>query len=82
MGIKPVGDLDPQIFAAPFEGWTWQVLATPVDESRLELESLTRVEVVIRHQDPPLVHRLAEILRSEDLSTQALANREAPTTLP
>jgi len=74
MGSKTLAATGPQQFQAPFEAWTWEVLASPLDAKSAGFNSaatsrptdrgmaLTRVEVIIRHDDPVLVYRLNQVL--------------------
>ena len=52
-----------QPFDVPFEDWTWEVQLAPVDDGAGEETRLTRVEAIIRHQQPPLVYRLSQVMR-------------------
>ena len=54
-----------QAFDPPFEQWTWEVQLSPMENESGEQSSLARAEVVIRHRDPPLVYRLAQVLPAE-----------------
>lgn len=78
MGIKTMDLGGAQPFAAPFEGWSWEVLAVGGDDQSpagldggggLQSSSrstvLKKVEVVIRHDDPELVYRLSQTLQME-----------------
>jgi len=57
-----------QPFDPPFEDWTWEVQLAPVDDGAGEQTSLTRVEAIVRHLQPPLVYRLSQVLRLDTVS--------------
>jgi len=61
MGVRSVEQPGPEPFAAPFTNWTWQVVSTPL-ESAPGAANFSNVEVIIRHTETTLVHRLAQIL--------------------
>jgi type II secretory pathway pseudopilin PulG len=63
MGIKSLAASGPQPFEAPLESWTWEAVVTPVQTDTDEASPFKRVEVIIRHEDPPLVYRLSQILQ-------------------
>ena len=65
MGARSAESAGPEDFPAPFERWNWQLSLTPLESAAGESSGLTRVEVIIRHDDPPLVHRLAQLLKLE-----------------
>ncbi len=70
MGIKTIGREGAQPFQAPFEGWTWEVSsgATPDSESSSS-GGITKVEVIIRHNDPELVYRLSQSIQLNSSKT-------------
>ena len=61
MGVRSTTQPGPEVFAAPFTNWTWQLASTPL-ESAPGAASFVNVEVIIRHTDSALVHRLAQVL--------------------
>ncbi len=65
LGLRTPGN-GPQAFEVPFEHWSWELHTAPV-ESPLghahESSTLNLVEAVVRHDDPPVTHRLAQIIR-------------------
>jgi hypothetical protein len=65
MGTLAAEGNSPQPFDPPFDTWTWEALYTPVDDVGDEEGRLTRVEVIIRHQNPEVVCRLHQVLRLE-----------------
>src|SRR5437867_870969 len=66
MGTKDFGKNGPQKFEAPFEGWTWEALAVADEQSAKETGLTRKVEVVIRHQESGIVHRLCQIIRLQE----------------
>ena len=62
LGIKSAAVESAQPFPAPFEGWTWEVSAGASGSNLKESSKLKRVEVTIRHDDPPIVYRLSQTL--------------------
>ena len=64
MGSKVLSHEGPEAFEAPFEGWTWQAQAeVTTDEKVRDTGRTKKVEVIIRHEDPPVVHRLCQVIR-------------------
>jgi type II secretory pathway pseudopilin PulG len=63
MGSKMIPEDGPQTFEAPFEGWTWEVESEVTDEKVRDTGRTKKVEVIIRHEDPAVVHRLAQVIR-------------------
>ena len=63
MGARSVESIGPENFPAPFEHWTWQLVLSQTEDETGERSSLTRAEVIVRHDDPPVVHRLAQMLQ-------------------
>lgn len=53
----------PEAFPAPFERWSWEIQISPVETELGESSGLSLAEVIVRHDDPPVVHRLAEVIR-------------------
>lgn len=63
MGIRSVQTPGPEAFREPFENWTWELQSEAVQSEIGEASSLTKVEVIIRHKQEPVVHRLSQIVR-------------------
>jgi type II secretory pathway pseudopilin PulG len=63
MGIKTLALTGPQEFDPPEEGWTWELVATPLEPESDEVTPYQRIEVIIRHDDPAVVYRLGQVLR-------------------
>lgn len=66
MGIKTLALTGPQPFEEPFAGWTWEVVANPIDGDTSDSSPLRVVEVIIRHDESELVYRLNQTLRLEE----------------
>jgi type II secretory pathway pseudopilin PulG len=62
LGLRTVGN-GPEPFAAPFDHWSWELRAAPVESELSSSPALTLTEVIVRHDDPPVTHRLAQIVR-------------------
>ena len=63
IGLRTAESAGPEPFDRPFERWTWQLVLTPTETETGESSDLTRVEVIVRHEDPALVHRLTQVLK-------------------
>ena len=74
MGLRTVESVGPESFASPFDHWTWELVLAAVEDEAGEVSDLTRVEVIVRHDEPALVHRLTQWLKLEKkLSTTTTA---------
>jgi hypothetical protein len=62
LGIRKT-ETGPEAFEAPFEHWSWELRFSPVESELGQGTQLSLVEVIIRHDDPPLVHRLGQVLK-------------------
>ncbi len=49
----------------PFEQWTWELTFEPMQGEIGETNALTRVEVIIRHAEEPIVQRMSQVIRLE-----------------
>jgi hypothetical protein len=63
MGVKSMALSSAQRFEAPLEEWTWEVLSSPVQADSDSTSDFKRIEVIIRHEDPPVTYRLGQVLR-------------------
>src|SRR5438046_3062695 len=63
LGIKSLTVSGPQACEAPLEGWTWEAVATPMQSEWAGAGQLKMVEVIVRHDEPPTVYRLSQIIR-------------------
>jgi type II secretory pathway pseudopilin PulG len=73
VGIRSLADTGPEAFGPPFDGWVWEVAAMPWGGSETKGESLTRVEVIVRHEPTAFVYRLAQVIHA----SAAAGTREA-----
>jgi type II secretory pathway pseudopilin PulG len=64
IGIRSLADTGPEAFGPPFDGWVWEVAATPWGGSETKGERLTRVEVIVRHEPTAFVYRLAQVIHA------------------
>jgi len=62
MGLKPIESSGPNAFAPPFESWSWEAKAAPVNDTEAAGSQLQNVEIVVRRQSPPVVWRLVQYL--------------------
>ncbi len=62
LGVKTWELTGPQPFEAPFEGWTWEVIADAMATDLVAASPLQSVEVIIRHEESELVYRLSQML--------------------
>lgn len=65
IGLRTLESAGPEPFESPFDHWTWQLVLAPTETENGETSALTRVEVIVRHDEPPLVHRLTQVLKPE-----------------
>jgi hypothetical protein len=63
VGLRSAAMTGPEDFEAPFADWTWELQLLALESDLGEASSLTRAEVIIRHKQTPLVHRLAQVMR-------------------
>lgn len=81
-GLRSPAVLGPAPFGPPFTNWTWQIIP-PSGEG-----AGSPHEIVVRHADPELVRRLAQVLLVPRTSmpgpeeTPAEPTVETPTTVP
>jgi hypothetical protein len=62
MGLKGVESSGPTSFEAPFDNWSWESKAAPVDDRSLEGNQLQNIEIVVRHRSEPVVRRIVQFL--------------------
>jgi len=72
MGSKVLSQEGPESFEAPFEGWTWEAAGEVTDEKVRDTGRTKKVEVVIRHEDPVVVHRLCQVIRLPETEEEVL----------
>lgn len=73
LGIKTLTGDTAQPFVPPQEGWTWEAQPIPDQNRSDETNQFTRVEVIIRHDQPALVYRLSEVLRIAEAGASGAA---------
>jgi hypothetical protein len=61
MGVRSTETLGPDMFAEPFQDWTWQIVQAETQGDTGEASGLTSVEVVIRNTNSPSIYRLAQL---------------------
>ncbi len=72
LGIRLANSDGAQPLEPPFQDWTWETVLTPTETPGGTLTSLMRLEVIIRHQQSPVVQRLAQMVRlPHDTSTNS-----------
>lgn len=64
MGLVPPTDAGPEAYGELLEGWTWQVVASPVAE-QLEETDIVRVEIIITHTMDGYTYHLAHLVPAE-----------------
>lgn len=69
LGMRTPGEGGAVPFPAPFKNWTVEVLQTPAENELGEASGAVVVEVVVRHADPPVTHRLAQIIQPRKAPT-------------
>ena len=62
MGIRSLADTGPEAFGPPFEGWVWEIAATPWT-AESSADNLTQVEVIVRYEPTEFVHRFAQVMK-------------------
>src|SRR2546421_1194648 len=84
MGIKTTALGGPQPFKAPFDGWTWEVLAGSADTEFSQSKGAQKVEVIIRHDEPAVVYRLSQMLEIDGSKRgkEQTASLSAHSSLP
>ena len=60
LAIRTADEGGPAEFEAPFEDWTWEIIPTATPAGEVTSDTVAVVEIVVRHQDPPVVYRLTE----------------------
>lgn len=70
MQARPLAAAGPEPFDAPFTNWTYQVDFPQGDRLTSETDALRAVEVIIRHNEEPIVYRLTQLFRSEEIKPE------------
>ncbi len=71
MGLSSPETAGPENFDPPFDEWTWEINSTPLQTESAEDTPANKVEIIIRHEEPPAVFRLAQILQPGDTAPNA-----------
>ena len=62
LGIRPVAAAERQPLAPPYQEWTSEVLTPGGEAGSLDPDRPGLVEVVVRHENPTVVQRLAQVI--------------------
>ena len=65
LGIRPLAADGRRPLPAPFQEWSCEVALVSGAGGGLEASGSPQVEVIVRHEAPPIVQRLAQTLRRE-----------------
>jgi type II secretory pathway pseudopilin PulG len=60
LGIRSANSTGARPLETPFQEWTWETSQSPAETSTGDLTGLTRVEVIIRHQQQQTIQRLTQ----------------------
>jgi hypothetical protein len=66
IGIRSIAVTGPQSFEEPFQDWTWELVSGEAGIDRKESSQIKSVEIVIRHEEPPVTYRLSEMIQIPD----------------
>jgi type II secretory pathway pseudopilin PulG len=72
IGSKVLSADGTEAFEAPYGAWTWEAQAEVTDEKVRDTGRTKKVEVIIRHEDPPVVHRLCQVIRFPETEEDVL----------
>ena len=75
-GLRSPGVLGPAPFDAPFTNWTWQIIPPGGDTPG------SPHEIVIRHTDPELVRRLAQVILTPSRGISTAEQPSLDDTVP
>ena len=78
MGIRAPSAVGPEAFEKPFDHWTWQLVSLGTETEAGDASGLTRLEVIIRHDSPVLVHRVTQLLRLVPRRSPTAAVHDSP----
>jgi hypothetical protein len=78
MGLRSLDDPGPDFFDVPFDDWIWELVADSSAQDSTASARLVQVEVVITHEDPPLVYRLSQMMRIEQSGSAGALDAGAP----
>ncbi len=85
IGIRPVAPAGPEPCAPPFEDWTSQVEIEPQQTSAMDVTDspLLLARITVRHQDPDIVHRLAQFIPANtQVPIQSAEGTASPFSAP
>src|SRR5688572_20199749 len=63
MGVRSLADTGPEAFGPPFEGWVWEIVPVPWNETEGAANNLVQVEVLVRHEPTGFAHRFAQVMQ-------------------
>jgi type II secretory pathway pseudopilin PulG len=72
MGSKVLSVEGPEFFEAPFEGWSWEATAEVTDQKIRDAGRTRKIEVIVRYEDPAIVHRLCQVIRLPETEEDVL----------
>lgn len=79
LGTRSFQSGGPEPFPAPFDKWTLQIDLAQLEESTLQADSLVRVEVIIRHTEENVVHRLSQLFRASETTDPGVGDQSRAT---
>jgi type II secretory pathway pseudopilin PulG len=65
LGLRPSVSDGARPFETPWQDWTWETSVTPTATTTGGLTGLSMLEVIIRHQNPAIVQRLAQVMKPQ-----------------
>ena len=68
MHARPVAPMGPEPFDAPFTNWSFRIEFSQLEGSGTDNETLVPVEVVVNHNEEPIVYRLTQLFRPTEVS--------------
>lgn len=71
MGARALDELGPTEFEAPFADWTWEIVPAATMPGEDTAGAAQQIEVIVRHEDPPLVYRLSQTIRVGEAAGKA-----------
>ena len=63
MGTKSLTLDKAEPLETPFDFWTWEAIALPLETELDQPSDLEPVEVIIRHEQPPVEYHLTQLVR-------------------
>lgn len=71
MRARPLLAVGPEPFEAPFTNWTYRVELRQSENSGAESEALQPVEVIVSHNEEPIVYRLTQLFRATEIAANS-----------